>query len=116
VIAHVVLFRPHRGLPQESRRALAEAFLEAVRAIPTVRHARAGRRVTHGRPYEGLMVVDYEFVVVLEFDDMAGLHGYLEHPAHETLAARFFASFDAALMYDYDLRDVEEGLETLISS
>jgi hypothetical protein len=47
---------------------------------------------------------------VLEFDDLAGLKAYLEHPAHERLAQRFFEAFEDALMYDFDLRDGATGL------
>jgi hypothetical protein len=46
---------------------------------------------------------NYEFIAVLEFDDVEGLKAYLEHPAHAELAERFFNAFDAALMYDYEL-------------
>ena len=43
-------------------------------------------RVLHGRAYESLMHVDYQYAAVLEFDDSAGLRAYLEHPAHQRLA------------------------------
>ena len=61
--------------------------------------------MTHGRAYEQLMRVDYEYAALLEFDDLDGLNAYLAHPAHEALAARFFESFDEALMYDYELAE-----------
>jgi hypothetical protein len=107
VIAHLVLFRPRSDLPEITRRALADALTTAVRDIPSVRRARVGRRLTHGRPYEALMRVHYEYAAVLEFDDLEGLRAYLAHPAHDALAARFFEAFDEALMYDYEL---EEGV------
>ena len=76
--------------PASLSQALADALTVAIRDIPSVRRARIGRRVTHGRPYEQLMDVDYEYAAVLEFDDVDGLQAYLAHPAHEALAARFF--------------------------
>jgi hypothetical protein len=106
VIAHLVLFRPRADLPEATRRELGEALTTAIRDIPSVRRARVGRRVTHGRPYESLMRVPYEYAAVIEFDDLDGLQAYLTHPAHDALAARFFAAFEEALMYDYEL---EEG-------
>jgi hypothetical protein len=105
VIAHLVLFRPRPDLSAATRRELADALANAIRDIPSVRRARIGRRVTHGRPYEQLMRVNYEYAAVLEFDDLDGLKAYLAHPAHEALGARFFEAFEEALMYDYDLNE-----------
>ena len=59
----------------------------------------------HGRPYEQLMRVNYEYAAVLEFDDVEGLKAYLNHPAHEALGTMFFESFQEALMYDFDLKE-----------
>jgi hypothetical protein len=105
VIAHLVLFRPRAGLPQPDQRALVAAFDIALREIPSIRRARVGPRVLHGRGYETLMRTDFPYAAVLEFDDLKGLKDYLEHPAHERLATRFFESFEEALMYDFDLQD-----------
>lgn len=114
MIAHLVLFHPRGGIDQKERRALADAFTAAVTQIPSVRRARVGRRVTHGRPYEHLMTVDYSYAVILEFDDVSGLQAYLNHPAHEQLATQFFAAFDHALMYDFEIEDGRDALTTLL--
>ena len=74
---------------------------------------RIGRRVRHGRGYEDLMVEDMEYALVLEFDDIAGLRGYLEHPAHEEVGARFYGSIAAGYVYDYDMRD-ETALASML--
>jgi hypothetical protein len=103
VIAHVVLFRPKPTLAQDERLALSDAFARAVRLIPSVRRARFGSRITLGRPYERLARTDYDHAAVLEFDDVAGLRAYLDHPAHEHLAARFFAAADEVLICDFEL-------------
>jgi stress responsive alpha/beta barrel protein len=115
MIAHVVLFRPRASLSTEGRRALAAAFEAALTRIPSIRRARVGRRVRVGRPYEELMRADYPYAAVLEFDDRASFMAYLEHPAHEQLAAQFFAAFDEALMYDFDLIDGTAGLAMLVA-
>lgn len=114
MITHVVLFRQRSGLPAEQRTGLVDALREALRAIPSIRRARVGRRVTHGRPYEYAMHVDYEFAAMLEFDDLAGLTAYLEHPAHEVLATRFFSAAEETLVYDFELEEGEEGLKRLL--
>jgi hypothetical protein len=103
VIAHLVLFRPHRNLPQDARTALTNALSTALREIPSIRRALIGRRVKLDRPYEALMRSHYSHAAVLEFDDIAGLRAYLDHPAHTQLASRFFESFEEALIYDYEL-------------
>lgn len=110
MITHIVLFRPRAGLSPAERGKLADALRFALETIPSIRRARIGRRVTLGRQYEQLMRVDYEFAALLDFDDVAGLKAYLEHPAHGLLATRFFEAFDEALMYDFEL---EEGVEAV---
>src|SRR5688572_29267973 len=114
MIAHVVLFRPRPDLPPDARAALTEAFEAAIREIPSIRRARIGRRVTHGRPYEALMRVNYEYAAILEFADLAGLKSYLEHPAHDALAGRFFESVEDALMYDFELKEGTVELDALL--
>jgi Stress responsive A/B Barrel Domain len=114
VITHIVLFRPLDGLSSDERAALIDALRAALRTIPSIRRARMGRRVTHGRPYEHSMRVNYEFAALLEFDDVAGLKAYLEHPAHDALATRFFKVADEALMYDFELAEGEQGLANLV--
>jgi len=105
VIAHLVLFRPRADLQQDERDALLTSFARALQEIPFIRRARVGPRITHGRPYEALMRVDYQYAAILEFDDLAALEKYLEHPAHAELAARFFTAFEEALMYDFELTE-----------
>ena len=114
MITHLVLFRPLDGLSSDDRTELTTALRTALRAIPSIRRARIGRRVTHGRPYEQSMRVHYEFAALLDFDDIAGLRAYLDHPAHDELAARFFAVVDEALMYDFELGEGEDGLASLV--
>ncbi len=106
MVAHVVLFRPRADLGAEERAALVASFSRALREIPGIRRTQVGRRVMHGRPYEQLMKENYEYAAVLEFDDLRALKAYLQHPAHEDLGQRFFASFEAALIYDYEMSDV----------
>jgi hypothetical protein len=105
MIAHIVLFRPRADLTEEARDNLAVAFDTALGQIPSIRRARVGRRILHGRPYESLMKEDYQYAAVIEFDDVAGLTAYLEHPSHEQLASRFLAVFEQTLIYDFDLKE-----------
>jgi Stress responsive A/B Barrel Domain len=110
MIVHIVLFRPRVDLSNEAREALASSFEAALTQIPSIRRARVGRRIAVGRRYEALMAIDYTYAAVLEFDDRAGLMAYLDHPAHEQLASRFFSAFEEALMYDFELLEGTAGL------
>jgi hypothetical protein len=110
MIVHLVLFRVRPELVDDERDALAAALARATREIPSIRRARVGSRVTLGRAYEQLMATDYSFAAILEFDDRDGLESYLDHPVHEQLAQRFYASVAAALTYDFELWDSDEGI------
>jgi len=114
MILHIVLFRPRSGLGGNQRQSLAKAFANAIDNIASIKRARIGRRRTHGRPYEQLMREDYTHAAVIEFEDLDGLHAYLEHPAHAELGSRFFDCFEQALMYDFDVQDGHVGLNALI--
>ena len=89
-------------------------FADAINEIGSIKRARIGRRRTHGRAYEQLMRENYTHAAILEFEDLAGLQAYLEHPVHAGFASRFFECFEQALMYDFDVRDGHAGLNALI--
>lgn len=114
MIAHVVLFRPRPDLSPPGRESLVRALATALGEIPSIRRSRVGKRVRHGRPYEDEMSVNYEYAAILEFDDVAGLTAYLEHSAHERLAAAFYSAVESALMYDFELGGGASALEGLL--
>ena len=116
MIAHIVLFRPRPDLSLAEQEKLANAFLEALNRIPSIRRARVGMRIMTGRPYERLMRSDYPYAAVLEFDDRAGLMAYLEHPAHDELGSRIYSAFADALMYDFELQEGQAGVAELRSN
>lgn len=102
MIAHVVLFAPRADLTHAERQDVLQAFRAAAEGAPTVRGVRIGRRVRHGLPgYESAMREDYEYLAILDFDDVDGLKAYLQHPAHSAAGRHFSASAAAALAYDY---------------
>jgi hypothetical protein len=118
VLWHLVLLKPRADLPAAERRRLADAFRRAITAIPTVRGVRFGRRAIHGAGYELSAPDAAAFVAIVEFEDLAGLHAYLAHPAHDELGALFGQSLSAAVVCDFEMladgaADLFEVLEPL---
>lgn len=103
MVFHVVLFRPKAGISATERAAMFSALTSAASDIPSVRRFHVGNRITHGRPYEHVMEQNYPFAAVIEFDDLAGLQAYLNHPQHERLGALFYQLLEAGLVYDYEM-------------
>jgi hypothetical protein len=103
MISHVVLFRPRVDLKADDRAALVEAFERALRDIPAIRGVRVGRRVMFGAAYKEHGRDAFEFLIAIDFDDLAGLQSYLQHAAHADLAVRFTDASSAAVVYDFDV-------------
>ena len=112
MVFHIVLFRPKPTVTDADRQAMFDALSSASNNIPTVRRFHVGNRIRHGRPYEHLMEQSYPYVAVIEFDDLAGLQAYLNHPQHEKLGALFYELLEAGLVYDYEM-DSQIGLTVL---
>ena len=106
MVSHLVLMKPRPDLSIDEKRALIDAFEQAIREIPAVRSVRVGRRIVHGAGYEA-SAPDADYLVVLDFDDLTALQTYLRHPAHQELGARFGQSLSAASVYDFDVGGVE---------
>jgi len=112
MVSHVVLFRFLPDLTPTDRQGLVRAFERALRDIPVIRSFRIGRRVALGaRDEQG--APDLHLAMIIDFDDVAGLRTYLDHPAHEDLGTRFNASVEQALVYNYELMGPEEARRVL---
>jgi Stress responsive A/B Barrel Domain len=110
MISHIVLFKPDPTLRQAEKLAIVEHLQTAIARCPTVRRCRVGRRVVHGLPgYEQLMAEDYQFSLILDFDDVEGLKGYLQNPAHAGIGGLFTTAASASLAYDYEVVELEDA-------
>lgn len=105
MVSHVVLFSPKATLTPEARAGFVDALEEALRGIPVVVRARVGRRFLAGRAYDPLVPIAYDYVAVIEFASREDLVRYLDHPAHDALAAQFYGQTDVAAAYDFDTVD-----------
>jgi hypothetical protein len=106
MITHVVVMKPRAGLTAGDREALIGAFEQAVREISVVRAVRVGRRVTHGAQYEQTSPDAADFLIQLDFEDLADLQAYLRHPAHESVGAHFNRLLDSGWVYDFETGDL----------
>jgi hypothetical protein len=113
MVVHVVAFKARDGLQESERRAFATALERAAREIPSVRGVRVGKRLLHGAGYEQEVPDTADYLAILEFDNLAGLHAYLGHPAHEELASKFRGALRSALIYDFEAGGLEM-LESLV--
>ena len=102
MLYHVVLLKEPSDLSLEARQQLLGAFEHAIREISTVRKVHLGRRVRLGTIYEGQMPDIADHAIIIEFDNVAGLQAYLEHPAHDELSQRFAETIVAPLIMDFE--------------
>ena len=110
MIGHLVMFKPRTSFSGENRRAILEMVREMVRGSPSIRRCSVGRRVRHGLPgYEQAMREDYEYTLLLEFDDLEGLKTYLTGEAHHAAGELFTSAASASLAYDYEMMPVDEA-------
>ncbi len=99
-----------------AKRAALNALAHASANVPEIRRMRIGRRVKHGLPgYEQLMPQDFEFALVIEFDDVDALKQYLAAPAHGVLGDLFTTATSAALAYDYEMMEPQHAVDLLES-
>jgi len=103
MISHVVLFRTKSDLSHDERASLVSAFEHALQRIPTVRAVRVGRKVSVGADYEQHPGENVDIFIAIDFDDVAGLWIYLEHPAHIELGERFNRASSTALVFDFEV-------------
>jgi len=114
VIAHVVLLQPRANLSASERRDALATLARTATDVPEIRRFRIGRRVRHGLPgYEQSMGQDYEFALIIEFEDVEALKRYLKAPAHAALGHLFTTATAAALAYDYEIVEPADAARLL---
>jgi hypothetical protein len=107
MLSHVVLLKPRSEVAPAEREALVRTFEQAVAQIPVIRGMRAGRRFRHGAGYE-LSAPDLaDYLIMLDFDDLAGLQAYFRHPAHQELARLLQELPGSAAVYDFEVGGAE---------
>lgn len=113
MLLHVVLLRPKADLADADRASLVAAIERAHRDISVIRRFSVGKRVFRQAGYAAGLP-DYPFIALVELDDEAALQQYLEHSAHRELARWFWQTSDAALAYDFEIRDASASTSYLL--
>jgi hypothetical protein len=75
MIRHIAVFRWHEGTTPEQIDAVREGLDALPGTVDSIRSYAHGPdlRLGDGR---------WDYVVIAEFDDVAGYHAYVEHPTH----------------------------------
>jgi hypothetical protein len=88
---------------ESTRQAMFDALRVASMGIKSVKRFHIGRQVTHGGASEKLMVEDYPYAAVIEFEDLDGLQGVSQPPKTRKAGEPFYALSEAGLVHDYEL-------------
>ena len=110
MIAHVVLFTPRADLTDADARSFAQMFSVACREISSIRRVRVGRvfaQESSGSSRVGDKT--YKVAAYVEFDDVAGLRAYMEHPKHTELAGLFWKYCESTVFVDAEVHDPVVG-------
>ena len=106
MIGHIVLFNPKAGLAESSLLSFGLSIQKAFSAIPTVKRALIGRRLSIDAGYErSLGHKTYEFTAILEFENEAALIAYLRHPLHAELGRLFWDYCESTVISEVRLVD-----------
>lgn len=95
-IRHIVLFRFKPSVTADQKDRLAESILALGHQVDTVRSMSVGADL-------GAYPGNYEFAVVVDFDDEAGLKVYNTHPDHLRMAQPTLDLVDDIAVLDYAL-------------
>ena len=87
-LVHVVLFKAKADAPPEIQQEICADAKRLLAGLPTVRGLGLGPPADTKTPDRPMGEDDYDLGLVVLFDDMKGLNGYLAHPDHVTFAKR----------------------------
>jgi hypothetical protein len=101
-----VLFNLKEGLDKLDIGRFAHLMRETCVAAQSVVRVRVGRRVSVDAGYERFMgLKTYDYVALIEFDDVDGLIAYLRHPKHDDLGRMFWEYCSDALVMESETHD-----------
>lgn len=96
---HTVIFHLKKDAPQDAATSAIADCHALLTKIPTVRELRVGRPAEKSTP--DVSVKDYQFGLVVLFDDYDGLDKYLVHPKHVEFVNKHLKNVEKVLVYDF---------------
>ncbi len=97
-LVHTVIFYLKKDAPVNEPDALIADMQKLLAKIPTVRDIRAGRPADKASP---TAAKDFQLGLLVLFDDVEGLHTYLDHPLHKEYVANHEKNFEKVVVYDF---------------
>ncbi len=100
---HVVVFRMKEDAPKDAvEKAIADCR-ELLAKVPSVRSVRAGRPAAEGTP--DVPKMQYDFALLVLFEDAAGLKAYIDHPLHVKFVQKHGPNFNMEKLQVFDFMD-----------
>ena len=99
---HVVVFTVKKDAPKDAVSSAIADCHSLLTTIPTVRSLKVGRPAAKATP---VAKKDYDFALIVEFDNADGLMTYLEHPQHKKFLAKHAEHFDMQKLQVFDFSD-----------
>jgi hypothetical protein len=93
-----VIFYLKKDAPATEADALIADSQKLLAKIPTVREIRAGKPADKATP---IAAKDYQVGLLVLFDDVEGLHTYIDHPLHKEYLANHQKNWEKAVIYDF---------------
>lgn len=100
-VQHVVLFRFPTELTDSEEMEFREIIRDWPTKIGTMSHLRLGRDIQ----VAGDRARGYQYLLFMEFPDVAAVKLYRQHPAHLQLSAFIQPRQCGVLAFDYELSD-----------
>jgi hypothetical protein len=95
---HSVIIYLKKDAPANETDAVMADTQKLLARIPSVREIRAGRPADKATP---VATKDYQVGLLVLFDDVEGLHTYLDHPLHKEFVSNHEKNFDKVVVYDF---------------
>lgn len=96
---HAVVFYLKKDAPKNETEASIRDAHDLLAKIPSVRGLWVGRPAEKSTPK--FAVTDYDFGLLVLFDDFGGLQTYLDHPLHSEYLDKHAKHWDRVPVYDF---------------
>ena len=103
-LVHSVIFQLKIEAPTNEADAMIADTQRLLAKIPSVREIRAGKPAEKATP---VAIKDYQVGLLVLFDDVEGLQGYLDHPLHKEYVSNHEKNLEKVTVYDFMSKEPE---------